>query len=93
VLCGYDVAALVFVVSVWLGIARADAARTAALARAEDASRVAAEGVLVGAGAASLVAVGFSLAQAGDAVAPARGLLIALAITSVALAWTSVHTW
>jgi uncharacterized membrane protein len=87
-----DVAALVFVVWVWTGIARVDATTTARIARAEDASRVAAEGVLVGASAASLIAVVFTLAQAGDAVAPARGWLIALAIASVALAWTSVHT-
>jgi uncharacterized membrane protein len=91
-LAGSDAAALVFVAWVWLGIARADATRTARLARAEDASRVTAEGVLVGAGAASLVAVVFTLAEAGDAAAPARGLLIGLAVVSVALAWTSVHT-
>jgi uncharacterized membrane protein len=65
---------------------------TERIARAEDASPTAAEGVLVGAGAASLVAVAFTLAAAGDAVAPARGLLTALAIASVALAWISVHT-
>src|ERR687888_308599 len=87
-----DVAELVFVVWVWAGIARADARRTAMIARTEDASRAAAEGVLVGAGAASLVAVGFTLAQAGRAVAPDRGLLTALAVASVMLAWTSVHT-
>jgi uncharacterized membrane protein len=91
-LCGFDVAALVFVAWVWLGVAGADAARTAQIARVEDASPTAAEGVLVGAGAASLVAVAFTLAAAGDAVAPDRGLLTALAIASVALAWISVHT-
>ena len=52
----------------------------------------AAESVLVGAGDASLVAVWFTLAQAGHAQAPARGLLTASAIGSVALAWISVHT-
>jgi uncharacterized membrane protein len=91
-LCGFDVGALIFVLWVWAGVAGADAARTARIARAEDASPTAAEGVLVGAGAASLVAVAFTLAAAGDAVAPARGLLTALAIASVVLAWISVHT-
>jgi len=62
------------------------------IARAEDASRTAAEAILVGAGGASLVAVVFTLAQAGHAGPPGRGLLIALAIGSVALAWTSLHT-
>jgi hypothetical protein len=48
--------------------------------------------VLLGAGVASLLAVVFTLAKARDAGAPGRGLLTALAIASVALAWLSVHT-
>jgi uncharacterized membrane protein len=91
-LCASDIAALVFIAWVWLSVGRADAAATARIARAEDASRVAAESVLLGAGAASLVAVGFTLSQAGAATAPDRGLLTVLAVVSVALAWTSVHT-
>lgn len=65
---------------------------TARIAGAEDASRTAAEAVLIGAGDASLLAVAFVLAQASHSHAPARGLLTALAFGSVALAWTSVHT-
>jgi uncharacterized membrane protein len=91
-LCASDVAALVFVIWVWRTVAGADAPTTARIARAEDASRTAAEAVLVGAGAASLVAVAFTLGQAGHAGSPERGLLTALALGSVALAWTSVHT-
>jgi uncharacterized membrane protein len=91
-LCASDFAALVFIVWVWITVAGADAAKTARLARAEDASRAAAEAVLIGAGGASLIAVAFTLVQAGSAHAPARGLLSALAIGSVALAWTSIHT-
>src|SRR3954451_4842443 len=91
-LCGFDAGALVFVLWVCAGVAGADAARTERLARTEDASPTAAEGVLIGAGAASLVAVGFALAAAGDAGAPARGLLTALAFASVTLAWIAVHT-
>ena len=87
-----DVAALVFLVWVWSAIATADAPSTARLARTEDASRAAAEAVLVGAGAGSLLAVVFTLGQAGHAESPARGLLTALAIGSVVLAWLSVHT-
>jgi uncharacterized membrane protein len=91
-LCASDVAALVFVVWVWIGIWRVDAHATSRIARSEDASRFAAESVLLGAGAASLVAVAFTLSEAGDVTAPARGLLTGLAVGSVALAWTSVHT-
>jgi uncharacterized membrane protein len=36
--------------------------------------------------------VAFTLGQAGHSHAPGRGLLTALALASVALAWTSVHT-
>jgi len=91
-LCASDLAALVFIAWVRLSVGRADAAATARIARIEDASRVAAESVLLGAGAASLVVVAFTLSQAGAATAPDRGLLTALAVGSVALAWTSVHT-
>ena len=91
-LCGFDLAALVFVLWVWAGVAGADATTTESIARAEDASPRSRRGVLIGAGAASLVAVAFALAAAGDAVAPARGLLTALAFVSVTLAWIAVHT-
>jgi uncharacterized membrane protein len=87
-----DIAALVFVAWAWLSVAGADADTTEHLARSEDASRAAAEAVLLGAGAASLLAVGFTLAQASQAHAPGRGLLTALALASVALAWSAVHT-
>ena len=91
-LCASDVAALVFVAWVWLTVVMADPRETARIALAEDNSRAAAEAVLLGAGAASLVAVAFTLGQAGHTGSPDRGLLTALALASVALAWTSVHT-
>jgi uncharacterized membrane protein len=91
-LCASDVAALVFVLWVWVTLRAADPKTTARTALAEDASRAAAEAVLIGAGAASLVAVAFTLGQAGHTGPPQRGLLTALALGSVVLAWTSVHT-
>jgi uncharacterized membrane protein len=91
-LCAEDIAALVFLVWVWSSIATADAPATSRLARTEDASRAAAEAVLIGAGAGSLLAVAFTLGQAGHAGPPGRGLLTALAIGSIMLAWMSVHT-
>jgi uncharacterized membrane protein len=87
-----DTAAAVFVIWVWLSVISRDATTTARIARSEDASRAAAETILIGAGAASLVAVAFVLGEAGRTHAPGRGLLTALALASVALAWTSVHT-
>jgi hypothetical protein len=59
-----DVAAVVFLMAT---IATADAAANSRLARAADASRAAAEAVLLGAGAGSLLAVVFTLGQSGDA--------------------------
>ena len=90
-LCGFDVGALVFMSQVWATVWPKDARATARVAGAED-EQIAAELVLVGAGAASLVAVGFTLGQAAHAGSPHRGLLTALALGSVALAWASVHT-
>jgi uncharacterized membrane protein len=91
-LCASDCAALVFVVWVWITVVGSDVDTTARRARSEDASRAAAEAILLAAGAASLIAVAFTLVQAGDAHGTARGFLTALAIVSVALAWASIHT-
>jgi uncharacterized membrane protein len=92
VLIGYDAASIVFLVWVWIPIAGSDAATTARIALAEDDSRATSEAVLVNAGAASLVAVAFTLSEAGKEGSPGRGLLTALALVSVAFAWLSVHT-
>lgn len=73
-LCANDVAALVFLTRVWTKVGRADALSTARIAGAEDASRTAAEAVQIGAGSASLLAVGFTLGEAGHAHAPGRTL-------------------
>jgi uncharacterized membrane protein len=91
-LCASDLAELAFILQVWLAVGGADADRTAQLAGSEDESPIAAEVMLVGAGVASLIAVVFALAEAGHAEAPARGLLTALAVASVLLAWAAVHT-
>jgi uncharacterized membrane protein len=91
-LCVFDASAIVFLVWVWANVAPADATRTGEIARAEDASRAAADTVLLASGIASLIAIAFTLAQAGHAHAPGRGLLTALAIGSVALAWASMST-
>jgi uncharacterized membrane protein len=91
-LAAWDAAGLVFLLLVWSAVTGLDAAGTAHLAKAEDASPSEAEAVIVGAGVASLVAVGFTLVEAGRSAGATRPLLIALAIGSVVLAWASVHT-
>lgn len=91
-LLGWDAAALVFLALVWLAVAPMNAAATARSAVSEDASRTEGEAILLGAGTASLVAVGLTLVEAGRSTGATRVLLIALAISSVVLAWASVHT-
>jgi uncharacterized membrane protein len=91
-LVGWDATALVFLTLVWLAITPMGAAATAASAQAEDASRTEGEAIFVGAGTASLVAVGFTLVDAGRSAGAMRISLIALAVVSVVLAWASVHT-
>jgi uncharacterized membrane protein len=89
---GWDAAALVFLIWVWVNVAGMDAAATALHAQAEDFSRAAADGVLLNASVASLVAIGFTLVEAGHGTGTGKGLLIALAVVTVALAWAAVHT-
>jgi uncharacterized membrane protein len=90
-LCAVDVGMLVYIASVSIALGGADAVATARMARAEDSSRRAAERIILGTGAVSLIVVGFVLAEAGSAHAPARGLLAGLALASVGLAWTGLH--
>ena len=71
---------------------RVDASATRRLAHAEDASRTAAEALLLNAGVASLVAVAFTLVDAGRTHGLHRGALTGLAVVSVLIAWAVVHT-
>jgi uncharacterized membrane protein len=89
---GWDAAALMFVGWVWASVAGKDAAETSAHAQADDVSRAAADAILLSASLASLIALGFLLVEAGHRSGTAKGLLIALAIVSVALAWGAVQT-
>ena len=89
---GWIGAALVFLGWVWSAIAPKNAAETARHAQAEDLSRATSDLVLLSTATASLLAVAFDLADAGRHSGRDKGLLIALAIVSVALAWASVHT-
>ena len=91
-LIAMDAASLIFVIQVWFAVAGLDAAETERVAGPEDESPLAAEVVLLAAGVASLLAVVFTIAEAGNEGAPQRGFLTVLAIVSVALAWTAVHT-
>ena len=91
-LTGWGTGALVFLVWVWWTVPTKDGTAAARVAQAEDSSRTASDAVLLVACTASLFAVAYTLVQAGRAGEPARVLLTALAIGSVALAWSCVQT-
>jgi uncharacterized membrane protein len=88
----WDAAALVFLVWVWLAISFKDAAETKRMAAAEDVSQPLADVIMLGAAVVSLVAVAFVLHQASSSSGTTKGLLVALVLVSVALAWFTVHT-
>ena len=91
-LVGWDVAALVFTVWVWLSIGSMGTSATASHATREDPGRAASDLLVVFAAVASLGAVGFVLIQAGSAQGSRQNLLAGLGLASVALSWFSVHT-
>lgn len=89
---GWCALALVFLGSVWPVILPMDGATTMAHARADDVSRPTADLLLVAASVASLITVGYTLLEAGNRHGTREALLIGLAVLSVALGWTVVHT-
>ena len=92
VLVGWDTAALCYLAWTWAIVRRLDARRTERLAKREDPSRTVAELLILGAGTAQLVAVGFALAKASHAAGGLKAYLIALGVLSVVLSWVMVHT-
>ena len=92
VLSGWDLAVVIYVVWVWVAVRRLDPGTTARLAKREDPSSAVAELVVLGAGTAVLVAVGFALVKAGQATGGMKAFLVTLGLLSVVLSWTVVHT-
>src|SRR5436190_9996106 len=92
ILVGWSAAAICFLVVVWHSILPQDPTATAQHAMREDGSRVAADLAIVVAAATSLVAVGFVLIKAGERGGIVQGVLTAIAVLSVVLAWAVVQT-
>jgi uncharacterized membrane protein len=92
VLAAWDAGAVTFLALVWPTLAKADQSTTARLAADEDNSRRLSEAVLVAASEVSLIAVLFTLSAAGHSGHAGRIALTLLAVVSVALSWTCVHT-
>ena len=92
ILIGWDVAVVIYLTWVWSSVWRLDPSLTGKLAKREDPSTAVAEFMVVGAGTALLVAVGFALVRAGQATGGMKAYLITLGLLSVVLSWTVVHT-
>ena len=89
---GWHGVALAFVGWTWAEIFDNSPTETARRARIEDSSRAAADVLLLVACIASLVAVGLVLVESSHDTGLSKGLLIAMGVSSVALAWITVHT-
>ncbi len=89
---GWIAASLVYIVWVWSVIGRTDADFTRQHATAEEPARPVADGLLVAIIIASLASVAFVLIPAASAGGLERGILAALALASIALSWTLLHT-
>ena len=90
--CGWGAMALVTVLAVWVRIYGMDAAETRANAQDEDFSRPVADLVTLIASVVSLIAIGYTLLEAGKRHGTDKALLLLLAIVVVALSWATVHT-
>jgi uncharacterized membrane protein len=91
-IAGWDAAMAVFLAIVWQIIRRADGEETSKSASREDETHGEATTLLVGGSAASLLGVGFALILAGRSYGSTRALLIAVAVLTVALSWTTMNT-
>jgi uncharacterized membrane protein len=91
-LSGWDIAALLFVSWMWHSLWSLDAADTAKQAKRENPRRAAADALLLSASVASLIAVGLVLVRASHSSGLSKGLLVALSVASIVLAWSVVHT-
>ena len=91
-LIGWDTLALLYVSLTWYTVWRLDPAEAQAEATREDPGRDLADLVLVGASLASLIAVGVVLFGAGHAAGNAKYAQAGLAVASVFVSWTLVHT-
>jgi uncharacterized membrane protein len=91
-LVGWDTTAAVYLAWLWTTLRTRDAERTATRATTTDPDRAITDVLLLTASVASLLAVGFVLAHAGQNPGPQELLRIGLALASVVLSWAMVHT-
>jgi uncharacterized membrane protein len=91
-LIGWDAAAAIFLVGVWLAIGYLEPEATHHRATRLDPSRGLADLLVLTAGVAILAAVALALARAGGAHGGTKAYLLAVGLVSVVFSWLSVHT-
>jgi uncharacterized membrane protein len=91
-LAGWDATVLVLVVWIWALLSGIDAARTQLLATREDPGRGPTRVLLVVASVASIPGVLMALYKASNSAGAERAVLTVVAIATVLLSWTLVHT-
>jgi uncharacterized membrane protein len=91
-LIAWVLAALAYVVWMWLSIWPLGPEETAREARREDLGRASTDIVLLSASLVSILALGLVLVRAGQMKGLDKGLLVGTCVLSVVLAWTVVHT-
>ncbi|MBD0293502.1 MAG: DUF1345 domain-containing protein [Jiangellaceae bacterium] len=89
---GWDATALLFLLTVWPIILRAEGGHVEELAVRDDETKVTATLLLVGASVASLVGVGFALSLAGRESGVTKAVLTGFALFTVLLSWTVINT-
>lgn len=89
---GWDAAALVFSVWVWVTIGPMNARETKSHATREDPGRAIADVIVLLGAVASLAAVGIVLVKAASAQGATQGLLAGFGVLSIVLSWFAVHT-
>jgi uncharacterized membrane protein len=91
-LAGWDTACVCYMIWIWTGILRRDAAETARRATTTDPDRAVTDVLLLSAAVASLGAVGIVLARATHSHGAAELVAVGLALASVVLSWALIHT-
>ena len=91
-LIGWDILAVIYCGWVWSTVWKLGPESTASHASREEPSRDLADLVLLGAAIASLIAVGVVLFGAGSAPGNGKYIEAGLALVSVFVSWTLVHT-
>ena len=92
IMAGWSFAGALLVAWVWFSVAHFDADQTRSHATREDNSRVAAQLLLISASVASLVGAGLDLVKASQAHGGVKAALDAIAVLTVIVSWSVVHT-